>query len=131
MAVLHAAVVMPCMHSCMQVAMGMQATNCHVLGFCGCVRLLLHGRLLYLQASAGAAELAAAQARASAQLEVLESQLASKDSALQATEVRLAALEAEIRGANSKVRDKQTDLLSCGRSVMLPCRVVAGRLNLD
>lgn len=58
---------------------------------------------VYAQASAGAAELVAAQAKTAAQLQALESQLASKDSVLQATEVRLAALEAELRGANSKV----------------------------
>lgn len=57
-----------------------------------------------VQASSGAAELAAAQARAAAQLQALESQLVSKDSALEATEVRLAALDAELKGANSKVR---------------------------
>jgi hypothetical protein len=56
------------------------------------------------QASAGAAELAAAQARSSSQLQALESQLASKDAALDASQVRLAALEAELKGTHSKVR---------------------------
>lgn len=57
-----------------------------------------------LQASAGAAELAAAQARSVGQLQALESQLASKDAALDASQVRLAALEVELKGAQSKVR---------------------------
>jgi Skp family chaperone for outer membrane proteins len=56
------------------------------------------------QASAGAAELAAAQARSVGQLQALESQLASKDAALDASQVRLAALEVELKGAHSKVR---------------------------
>lgn len=56
-----------------------------------------------LQASAGAAELTAAQARSAAQLQALESQLASRDVALEASQVRLAALEAELKGAHSKV----------------------------
>lgn len=56
-----------------------------------------------MQASAGAAELAAAQANAAAQLQALESQLASKDAALEASTVRLAALESELKAAHSKV----------------------------
>lgn len=56
-----------------------------------------------LQASAGAAELAAAQARTAGQLQAMESQLASKDAALEASQVRLAALEAELKSAHSKV----------------------------
>jgi hypothetical protein len=56
------------------------------------------------QASAGAAELAAAQARSLGQLQALESQLASKDAALDASQMRLAALEVELKGAHSKVR---------------------------
>lgn len=56
------------------------------------------------QASSGAAELAAAQTRSAGQLQVLESQLASKDAALEASQVRLAALEAELKSAHSKVR---------------------------
>jgi septal ring factor EnvC (AmiA/AmiB activator) len=55
------------------------------------------------QASSGAAELAAAQARSAGQLQALESQLASKDTALEASQVRLAALEAELKSAHSKV----------------------------
>lgn len=53
--------------------------------------------------SAGAAALAAAQARAATQLQVLESQIASKDAGLEAADVRLQAFEAELRSANSKV----------------------------
>jgi hypothetical protein len=60
--------------------------------------------LLLLQASSGAAELAAIQAHSAGRLQALESQLASKDAALEASQVRLAALEAELNGAHSKVR---------------------------
>eukprot|EP00878_Enallax_costatus_P015848 GHUV01016608.1.p1 GENE.GHUV01016608.1~~GHUV01016608.1.p1 ORF type:complete len:726 (+),score=350.12 GHUV01016608.1:1669-3846(+) len=62
------------------------------------------------EVSAGAAALAAAQARAATQLQVLESQLASKDSALEAADVRRQAFEAELRSANSKAASLQHQL---------------------
>lgn len=58
---------------------------------------------LPMQASAGTAALAAAQAKAAGQLQVLDSQLASKEAGLAAAEARLQALGTELRSANSKV----------------------------
>jgi chromosome segregation ATPase len=64
------------------------------------------------EVSSNAAALAAVQARAAAQLQALESQLASKESGLGAAEVRRQALEAELNSANSKVSEARLQL-SC------------------
>lgn len=87
-----------------------------------------------LQASAGAAELAAAQSKATAQLLTLESQLASKDTALEASRVRLAALEAELNGAHSKVRSPSRHagiFVLCCPCCMSKAMMFCGYFNAD
>lgn len=88
------------------------------------VRCIVHAGLcchgVSLQASAGAAELAAAQAKASNQVNELQEQVASRDAALAASEARLAALDTELKGANSKVgRANMRDLRDSPRALGL------------